>query len=121
VRLEAKPPAAPTAAVTPPPPSPPAAGIRASYRVNSSALRVKLGYRSAGGRTEEQDVVIPPDVIWELPFTAREGQALEVTAQNPGESGWVTCEILVDGKAIAASTREGNEPLATCRATIAPR
>jgi hypothetical protein len=66
-------------------------------------------------------VVIPADVIWELLFTAWEGEALEVTAQNPGESGWVTCEIVVDGTAIAASTREGNEPLATCRATIAPR
>ena len=87
--------------------SPPAAGIRASYQVNSSALRVELGYRSPGGRTEEREVVIPADVIWELLFTAREGDALEVTAQNPGESGWVTCEFVVDGTAISASTRKG--------------
>ncbi len=96
------------------------AGIRVSYRVLGSAMNLNLKYRSPDGRTEEKKVLLPIDAAWELLFSAREGDTLEVTAQNAGEAGWVTCEIVVEGTAIAARTQEGREPTVTCRGTVSP-
>ncbi len=97
-----------------------AAGIRVSYRVHGSAMNLNLKYRSPDGRTEQKKVLLPIDAAWELLFSAREGDTLEVTAQNAGEAGWVTCEIVVEGTAIAARTEEGREPTVTCKGIVTP-
>jgi hypothetical protein len=96
------------------------AGIRVSYRVHGSAMNLNLKYRSPDGRTEQKKVLLPIDAAWELLFSAREGDTLEVTAQNAGEAGWVTCEIVVEGTAIAARTEEGREPTVTCKGIVTP-
>jgi hypothetical protein len=96
------------------------AGIRVSYRVHGSAMNLNLKYRSPDGRTEEKKVLLPLDAAWELLFSAREGDSLEVTAQNAGEAGWVTCEIVVEGTAIAARTEEGRAPTVTCKGIVTP-
>jgi hypothetical protein len=97
-----------------------AAGLRVSYRVHGSAMNLNLKYRSPDGRTEQKKVLLPIDAAWELLFSAREGDTLEVTAQNAGEAGWVTCEIVVEGTAIAARTEEGREPTVTCKGIVTP-
>jgi hypothetical protein len=96
------------------------AGIRVSYRVHGSAMNLNLKYRSPDGRTEQKKVLLPIDAAWELLFSARAGDTLEVTAQNAGEAGWVTCEIVVEGTAIAARTEEGREPTVTCKGIVTP-
>src|SRR5262249_25803533 len=55
-------------------------GIRVSYRVHGSAMNLNLKYRSHDGRTEQKKVLLPVDAAWELLFSAREGDTLEVTA-----------------------------------------
>jgi hypothetical protein len=61
--------------------------------------------RGAARNAEPGDVILFPHgdahLMSELIFNARDGNALEVTAQNAGESGSVTCEIIVDGTAIS--------------------
>jgi hypothetical protein len=97
------------------------AGIRVSYRVHGSAMNMNLKYRSPNGRIEEKKVMLPLDAVWELLFSAREGDSLEVTAQNVGEAGWVTCEIVVEGTSIAARTEEGRAPAVTCKGIVTPQ
>jgi hypothetical protein len=94
------------------------AGIRVSYRVHGSAMNMNLKYRRPDGRTEEKRVTLPLDAVWELLFSAREGDLLEVTAQNAGEAGWVTCEIVVEGTSITARTEEGRAPAVTCKGIV---
>ena len=82
---------------------------------------MNLKYRSPNGRIEEKKVMLPLDAVWELLFSAREGDSLEVTAQNVGEAGWVTCEIVVEGTSIAARTEEGRAPAVTCKGIVTPQ
>jgi len=81
-----------------------------TYRVSGTAKGASLTYANAQGGTEQIEVKIP----WQQSFTVKKGAFLYLSAQNIGESGSVTAEILLDGRAWKSSTSSGAYVIASC-------
>lgn len=99
------------------PPPLPLDHARVTYRVKGTARSAMLTYRNAQGGTEQRDVVLPVDSAWEASFEVGEGAFLYVSAQNRGEAGSLTCEILVNGRSLTTSTSDGAYVVSTCDGT----
>jgi hypothetical protein len=50
----------------------------------------------------------------ELSFAAADGQFVYVSTQNKGETGTITCNIVLDGVVVKTSTSEGAYKIASC-------
>jgi hypothetical protein len=99
----------------------PSTRLGVSYRVWGSAIQVDVTYRDPLGRTERTSVTLPIDASWQLLFSASEGQALEISANNTGGGGSVACEIVVDGTPVATSTEEGDRATVSCKSVARSR
>lgn len=86
-----------------------------SYRVSGSGRSASLTYTNATGGIEQKEAVRLP---WEQTFTGRAGQFVSISAQNQGQSGSVTCEILVDGVVVKHSTSDGAYTIASCSGAV---
>jgi hypothetical protein len=80
------------------------------YQMSGSARAASLTYQNATGDTEQKDVSMP----WTMAFDAQSGAFLYLSGQNKGESGSVTCSILVNNVVVKTSTSEGAYKIASC-------
>lgn len=85
------------------------------YRIGGTARSVDLTYTNAGGGTEQQN---DKSVPWNNSFAAHGGQFLYVSAQNQGENGDVTCEIVLNGVVVKSSKSSGAYAIASCSGRI---
>lgn len=82
------------------------------YRYPSAAGAV-LGLVSRdrlGGTEQHSNVRLPFDHL----FKAEPGQFLYISAQNSDSSGWIECEILLNGKTVKQAKSTGGYTIATC-------
>ena len=91
-----------------------ATGHKVIYRITGTAKRADLTYNNASGGTEQKTVALP----WSQSYTVPAGGFLYVSAQNDGQSGSVTCEIVVNGGTVKTSTSEGAYKIATCNGRL---
>lgn len=91
------------------------AGGTITYRIGGTARSASLTYINASGGTEQQQAVRVP---WQQQFSARRGQFVSISAQNQGDAGSVTCEILVDGVVLKRSTSDGAYTIASCSGSV---
>lgn len=87
---------------------------RVEYQVQGTARGASLTYQNAGGSSEQRDVAVP----WDMDFVATPGQFLYVSAQNKGETGTITCNILLNGVVVKTSTSQGAYKIASCSGRI---
>jgi Mycobacterium membrane protein len=80
------------------------------YQVQGTAKGASLTYQNAGGDTEQKDVSVP----WAVSLTMREGHFVYVLAQNKGETGTITCKILLDGVVVKTAESSGAYKIASC-------
>ena len=80
------------------------------YKVSGSANSASITYSNAQGGTEQQKINLP----WSKSFTVTSGSFLYISAQNEGDSGSVTCQILVNGSVYKTSTSSGAYVIADC-------
>jgi hypothetical protein len=81
------------------------------YRVRGSAARVSITYNNAQGKREHITGVAVP---WELSFRVETGAMLYLSAQNEGDVGTVTCEILIDEVVVLEATSSDSSTVASC-------
>lgn len=86
-----------------------------TYRISGTARTVDLTYRNANDSTDQQQ---NKSIPWKMSFTAYRGQSLYVSAQNLGETGTVTCELVVDGVVVKAAESSGPQVVVTCNARL---
>lgn len=87
---------------------------KVTYKVTGTARRASLMYYNSSGGSEQRTVRLP----WQMTFGPEESeQFLYISAQNEGDSGTITCEILVNGHRVKRSTSSGAYVIATCDAT----
>lgn len=105
-----------------PAPAPVATTHSVTYRVTGTAASVDVTMATADGGTRQQsDVAVPmrtgtgADGINQ---TMRPGAQLYISAQNNGETGTVTCSIIVDGVKVSEVTSSGAYVIATCTGSL---
>ena len=82
-----------------------------TYHIGGTARSADLTYSNAGGDTEQQnDKAVP----WLTSFTGHGGQFLYVSAQNQGETGTITCEIILNGAVVKSAQSNGAYAIASC-------
>lgn len=94
---------------TEPPPT-----YRVTYEVTGSASSVSVTLENDQGGTEQGEYALP----FKETFTMERGDFAYISAQNQGESGSVTCRILIDGEEWRESTSEGAYVIASCDGTV---
>jgi hypothetical protein len=87
---------------------------RVTYRVTGTALSASLTYQNAQGGTVQRTVGLP----WEASETFKDGDFVYISAQNQGDSGGVTTEILVDGTPWKKTTSDGAYMIASCDGSV---
>lgn len=78
-------------------------GYDVKYAVTGTAGSVDITMSNASGGTEQFTKLLP----WSTTFHAPSGAFLYISAQNTGDSGTVTAQILVDSKLIQESKSSG--------------
>jgi hypothetical protein len=86
-----------------------------TYRVTSQSdagdSAVRVTYHDERGRRITQEIDLP-GAQWT--FQLADGSAASITIANYGQTGTVTCEILVDGLVWRSDRAEGTNPVAIC-------
>ena len=85
-----------------------------TYRVSGTATLTSLTYQNAQGGTVQRTAGLP----WEETGTFKDGDFVYIAAQNQGESGGVTTEILIDGKSWKKTTSDGAYMIASCDGSV---
>jgi hypothetical protein len=94
------------------------------YEVEGTAAAANLTISDGNGSLSQQaDVRLPlrasaTSTEIGLPFTMQVGDFAQISAQNTGEKGSVTCRITVDGVVIDEVTSSGAYVIAACNATV---
>ena len=88
--------------------------VTVGYSITGSANQADLTYQNADAGTEQINSVVP----YGLSFTMKRGSFVYVSAQNTGESGTISCEILINSKSFKKSTSSGAYKIATCSGRI---
>lgn len=81
------------------------------YRITGTSDTVSITMENASGGTEQYDSRRVP---YSYEFVAQEGQFLYISAQNNGERGTVTCEIVINGVVEKEATSQGAYVIASC-------
>lgn len=81
--------------------------ITVVYRVTGSAKSASMTYENMQGGTEQGDYMLPFTKTLRFIGNVPNGTFLYISAQNDGETGTVTCEILVNGTVQKTSTSSG--------------
>ena len=84
------------------------------YVVEGTASSVSITLINAQGGTEQDDVPVPYKQQVRLDW----GDFAFISAQNRGERGSVTCQILVNGDVWRESTSSGAYKIATCSGAV---
>lgn len=98
--------------------------LRVVYDVTGSASTADITYSTPGGGTEQQSKVSVPLTMSAsgrrgMLFTGfSPGDFVYISAQNNGESGSVTCRIILDGVTVVENTSRGGYTIATCNGTL---
>lgn len=90
----------------------PVAAPVVTYEIRGSAVTADLTYNQAGDQVSQQNDVALPRVV--TLHDVASGTFLYVSAQNTGDTGMITCEIDVDGVAIAANESSGGYAVVSC-------
>lgn len=85
------------------------------YKVSGTASSVSITYQNPQGGSSQTEASLP----WEQTLTFKDGDFVYISAQNKGESGSVTTEILVDDKPFKSTTSSGPYVIADCNGTVA--
>jgi hypothetical protein len=90
-----------------------AAQREVEYRFSGTASGGSITYSTPDGQ-EQQDISLPGSIT----FTTSSGYGSWVSLiQNMGETGSVTCSILVDGEVVSTNTSSAAFGIASCDAT----
>jgi hypothetical protein len=95
-----------------------------AYDVTGTATGVSLTYTNGAGQTEQaSDKALPltskdTGEPFALLFEMRPGDFAYLSAQNTGDSGSVTCRILIDGKNFREATSDGAYVIASCHGSV---
>jgi len=83
------------------------------YRFSGTASGGSITYSTPDGQ-EQKDIALPGSIS----FTTSDGFGSWVSLiQNLGETGAVTCSILVDGEVVSTNTSSAAYGIASCNAT----
>lgn len=82
------------------------------YVVTGTASTVDVTMQAPSGTRQESGVRVP--VYPGYTYTMSPGDFVYISAQNRGETGSVSCRILVDGVAVADNTSSGAYVIASC-------
>ena len=88
--------------------------FKVTYEITGTAKSVSVTYSNAQGGTEQGDY----DTPFSSTFTFAPGGVAYISAQNLGQTGTVTCRIIVDGVVYKTSTSDGAFKIATCGGSI---
>jgi|SRR6266511_4409220 len=85
------------------------------YVVSGMASSALVTFQNENGDTSQQsDVGVP----WTYSLDAEEGDFLYISAQNEGDVGYITCEILVDGQQVESNTSSGAYTICTASGSL---
>ena len=89
-----------------------------TYEVEGTIQVVDITVETPTGSSQQSDLAVPltnneGEVGLTMMFEA--GDFVYISAQNPLDSGDVTCRITVDGEVISENTATGGYSIATCK------
>jgi hypothetical protein len=90
---------------------------RVTYRVDGATIEASITYTNSQGGTEqiaEQELLSS----WSHNILASRGDFVYLSAQNRGDFGSVSCEILIDDKTFKFSRSQGGHTIATCSGSV---
>ena len=93
------------------------ASRQVTYKVSGSASAASVTYQNPQGGTNQSEVRLP----WQQTLTFKDGDFAYISAQNKGESGSVTTEILIDGVPWKKTTSTGGFTMPTVMAPLPGR
>lgn len=90
------------------------------YQVRGSATHADVTLATGTGSSQEADVPVGASGLgfWRESATLEPGDLAYLSAQNTGETGDITCIILIHGAEVARNTSTGAYTIATCQAPI---
>lgn len=86
-----------------------------TYEVTGSAGAIDVTYENANGDSSQEGGMAVP---WRRTFTMTEGSFVYISAQNQGESGSVTCTVLVDGVEAESNTSSGGYTICSASGSL---
>jgi len=89
-------------------------GHDVTYRVTGTAKTADVTFTTDGSTSTSQENGVAVPWSKDLKIDGELFSVYQVLAQNGGETGKVTCEILVDGESVKTNTSAGAYAIATC-------
>ncbi|MGW6739708.1 MmpS family transport accessory protein [Streptomyces sp. NPDC055025] len=96
------------------------ASSQVEYRLTGSAAGADLTFTDGREQISQAAGKAVPLVTADgggIDFMAARGTSLYLSAQNTGDAGDLTCQIVVDGVVVAENTSSGGYTIVTCQAT----
>jgi hypothetical protein len=93
---------------------PTSVGITLTYVVEGTASQADLTWRNEQEGTQQAKVNIPH----QIEYNVEPGYNAYISAQNSGESGTITCKIIINSELWRESTSSGAYKITTCSGLV---